>query len=501
MQPLLAVHISDNLLTTWWWLGGFMLMTALMCLGALRVRDEEIPRIALLTSAFFIASLIHVRVGPTSAHLLLNGLVGVVLGWRACIAIPVAVFLQAVLFSHGGFTTIGINSCIMIIPALAAGGLFQLLQRVPWIWQPWFRSGLVACSCLTFMASLIFSICLVSALPGNTSGTDGLAAIYAALKTAREIVFHPLTLLFALVGSLAAVAAERKLETAPEFPLGLLMGEMTVLATVALNCLVLLAGGETNWMLPASILVIVHLPVAVVEGLVLGFAVGLLARVRPDIIGMRTRTRSSALRTEYASHREQPSHSAPSAAESQGGEAIRNLQSAICNQKHILALLLIVLVPSGPAWAHRLRGEYKVLPGQRVRVEAWFDLTAASPAGAIVQAIRENGEVLAEGKLNEKGTFFFSYPRAEALRIVISAGAGHREELRVSAHELKTELADPASGGSELPQSDRRFSDESAPAERRPEIAKLILKAALGIGVVMALALFALAWRRRLTSA
>src|SRR5438445_13791458 len=120
MNPLLAVHISDNLLNPAWWLGGFALMAGLMALGAWRVRDEEIPRIALLTSAFFIASLIHVRVGPTSAHLLLNGLVGVVLGWRAAVAIPVAVFLQAILCGHGGFTTIGVNSCTMIVQAIPA---------------------------------------------------------------------------------------------------------------------------------------------------------------------------------------------------------------------------------------------------------------------------------------------------------------------------------------------------------------------------------------------
>src|SRR6516162_6849156 len=165
MNPLLAVHISDNLLQTGWWLGGFALLAVLMALGSRRVRDDEIPRTALLTSAFFIASLIHVRVGPASAHLPLNGLVGVVLGWRAAIAIPVAVFLQAVLFGHGGFTTIGINSCIMIVPAIAAAYLFRSLQRVPWIWQPRCRSILVGVSCIAFIVSLIFSVSLLAALP------------------------------------------------------------------------------------------------------------------------------------------------------------------------------------------------------------------------------------------------------------------------------------------------------------------------------------------------
>src|SRR5271166_6044211 len=121
---LLAVHISDGVLSPSWVIGGFVLMALLMVPAMLRVRDEEIPRIALLTSAFFVASLIHVRFGPTSVHLLLNGLVGVILGWRAGLAIPVGLALQAVLLGHGGFSTIGVNACVMTIPALLSGGLF-----------------------------------------------------------------------------------------------------------------------------------------------------------------------------------------------------------------------------------------------------------------------------------------------------------------------------------------------------------------------------------------
>src|SRR4030081_2683380 len=99
---LWAVHIGDYILATPWWLGGFALAGLLFFIGSRRLQDEEIPRIALLTATFFIASLFHVRIPPTSVHLILNGLVGVLLGWRACLAIPVGLFLQVLLFQHGG---------------------------------------------------------------------------------------------------------------------------------------------------------------------------------------------------------------------------------------------------------------------------------------------------------------------------------------------------------------------------------------------------------------
>src|ERR1051325_1240098 len=115
---LFAVHISDGVLSWPWLAGGFALAALLLWLGARRLRDEEIPRIAILTAAFFVSSLIHVRAGPTSIPLLLSGLVGLVLGTRAALAIFVGLLLQAVLMQHGGYFALGVNTCVMTLPAL-----------------------------------------------------------------------------------------------------------------------------------------------------------------------------------------------------------------------------------------------------------------------------------------------------------------------------------------------------------------------------------------------
>jgi cobalt/nickel transport system permease protein len=142
-SSLWAVHISDCVLTWPWWTGGFAVAGVLALLAARRIRDEEIPQIALLSAAFFVASLIHVRIPPTSVHLLLNGLVGVVLGRRTALAIPVGLFLQAALIGHGGFQTLGINSCIMVLPALLAWQMFTVLLHVPFLKGQWFAIGLL----------------------------------------------------------------------------------------------------------------------------------------------------------------------------------------------------------------------------------------------------------------------------------------------------------------------------------------------------------------------
>src|SRR5947209_20009548 len=143
---LFAVHVSDGVLGWHTVAAGFVLAALLAGLAAWRVREDEIPRIALMTAAFFVASSIHVKLGPTSVHLLLNGLVGVVLGRRAPLAILVGVTLQALLIPHGGISTIGVNTCTEALPALLAGWLFSALHPYPWARHPAFRGALVAFS-------------------------------------------------------------------------------------------------------------------------------------------------------------------------------------------------------------------------------------------------------------------------------------------------------------------------------------------------------------------
>ncbi|HID75327.1 MAG TPA: cobalt transporter CbiM [Planctomycetaceae bacterium] len=94
-------------------------------LGLRRLDYERMPQVAMFSAAFFVASLIHVSFGVTSAHLVLNGLVGLMLGWTAFPAILVGLLLQAVLFGFGGPATLGINTLVMALPAVGCHWLFR----------------------------------------------------------------------------------------------------------------------------------------------------------------------------------------------------------------------------------------------------------------------------------------------------------------------------------------------------------------------------------------
>jgi cobalt/nickel transport system permease protein len=91
--------------------------------------QEQIPKAALLAGAFFISSLIHIPLPPVSIHLILNGLIGILLGYYAFLAILIGLFFQAVMFGHGGLTSLGVNALLMGIPSLLMGLGYRWLQQ------------------------------------------------------------------------------------------------------------------------------------------------------------------------------------------------------------------------------------------------------------------------------------------------------------------------------------------------------------------------------------
>jgi cobalt/nickel transport system permease protein len=123
------MHISDGVLNPPVLISGFIGAGALTAVTMRKMQLEEIPKISVITSVFFVASLIHVPIGPTSVHLILNGLAGIVLGWRAFPAILIGLILQAILFGHGGVTVIGVNTLMMGGGALIAYTLWRQRHR------------------------------------------------------------------------------------------------------------------------------------------------------------------------------------------------------------------------------------------------------------------------------------------------------------------------------------------------------------------------------------
>jgi cobalt/nickel transport system permease protein len=119
------MHISEGVLSAPVLITGAAISGTAVGFGLKKMDYDRIPQVAVLSSAFFVASLIHVPIGPSSVHLVLNGLIGILLGFAAFPAIMVALFLQAVLFQFGGITTLGVNTFNMAFPAVICFYLFS----------------------------------------------------------------------------------------------------------------------------------------------------------------------------------------------------------------------------------------------------------------------------------------------------------------------------------------------------------------------------------------
>ena len=157
------MHIPDGVLSNPVLVTTSVLAAAGVAKGLQEIDHDRIPKVAMLAATFFVASLIHVPIGPASSHLLLNGLMGFLIGWAAFPALLIALLLQALFFGFGGITSLGANVLNMALPAVAVYYLFsrQIDQHSSQqkVFITAFCAGAFAIilTCLTGALSLFFS--------------------------------------------------------------------------------------------------------------------------------------------------------------------------------------------------------------------------------------------------------------------------------------------------------------------------------------------------------
>ncbi|MBP0031128.1 cobalt transporter CbiM [Roseofilum sp. Guam] len=164
------MHIPDGMLPPQVVIVGYAVSGGVMAWSLKQIErsdrtQEQIPKASLLTAAFFVSSSLHIPIPPASVHLVLNGLLGAILGYYAFPAIVIGLFFQTVMFQHGGLSTLGVNALLMGIPALLAGYLFRsrfifgLKNR---FWTPFFGflsgSSAVALSATIFLSLVLFTL-------------------------------------------------------------------------------------------------------------------------------------------------------------------------------------------------------------------------------------------------------------------------------------------------------------------------------------------------------
>ena len=123
------MHISEGILSSGMLLTGWAGSVAGISYGLRKTNPDKIIKTALISSAFFLASLVNVRIGPSSTHLTLLAPIGLILGSAVFPAVFTALLLQAVLFHFGGIVVLGANTFIMGTASLSVYILFGRIIR------------------------------------------------------------------------------------------------------------------------------------------------------------------------------------------------------------------------------------------------------------------------------------------------------------------------------------------------------------------------------------
>lgn len=148
------MHIPEGILPTPVLATGAVIAAAGVAVGLRTLTDKQMVKVAVMSSAFFVASLVQIPIGATSVHLVLAGLMGLLLGWAVFPAVAVALTLQALLFGIGGLSTLGVNTIIMAVPGLTVYLLFAPMLPRTHANQP-FLIGFVAGVTALLLATIL----------------------------------------------------------------------------------------------------------------------------------------------------------------------------------------------------------------------------------------------------------------------------------------------------------------------------------------------------------
>jgi len=261
------MHISEGVLSTPLVAAGWGLTAAGTWLGLRKIEPQRVPALGLMAAMLFVSSLVHVPIGLSNAHLIMNGLAGVLLGWSLFPAMLAALALQALLFQFGGLTSLGVNTFNLAMPGVLAGLL--LSGEIADNAEPKaFRSSVLAGSVLGCLSLCLWAvwICVTRLVTGSELGGVELWPALLIGGTA------------ALCGAAVGPLAKNHTRHLAGFAAG---------AAAVLLSGILAAGSlyltNQKFVVPALLIAVAHSPVMIVEGVICAIAVGFVHRVKPAL--------------------------------------------------------------------------------------------------------------------------------------------------------------------------------------------------------------------------
>jgi len=129
------MHIPDGLMdptvSLVGWIEFAVVLVAVFLLAGKKIKDKDLPRIAILCAGIFVAQMLNFPIGGgTTGHLVGGALFAIMAGPTvAIIGMTVILLIQGLLFGDGGITALGLNAVNMaVIAPLVGYGVYTLLK-------------------------------------------------------------------------------------------------------------------------------------------------------------------------------------------------------------------------------------------------------------------------------------------------------------------------------------------------------------------------------------
>ncbi|HEX2988879.1 MAG TPA: energy-coupling factor ABC transporter permease [Chloroflexota bacterium] len=250
------IHIPDGVLPVWLVGAGWLLAIIVLGLVSLRVRHTEpgrqLPLLGVMSALMLVG--MSTEIIPIGYHINLSVLAGIVLGPAMSFLAAFIVNLILALFGHGGITVVGLNALVVGVEASLGYYLFSAVWSVLRGRQ---RTPALSAGIAAFIALVLSSLLMVGVVALSAIGPSAQASASLPESLSFQNPFE-----HGLIGSEIGRAEEHQADAT---------GNSVDVATFAK--LVALFG-IAGW---------------IAESLLTGAIVGFVHRVRPDLVGGRSR--------------------------------------------------------------------------------------------------------------------------------------------------------------------------------------------------------------------
>lgn len=234
------MHIPDGYLSPQTFVPLYAVMVPIWAAAARKagrtLRTRQVPLLALGAAFSFVVMMFNIPApGGTSGHAVGGAVVAILLGpWAACVAVSLALAIQALLFGDGGITALAANSLTMavVMPFVGCWSYRLIAGNAPVASPRRVVAGFVA-GYLALNVAALYTAIMFGLQPLIASAPDG-RPLYAPfpLSVAVPAMALPHLLLFGVVEGMATALIIRHLQGADPALLSLRGGEVVEGGTV-----------------------------------------------------------------------------------------------------------------------------------------------------------------------------------------------------------------------------------------------------------------------------